>query len=218
VALKVIEKRAVSMNKKLFLRVRREISNLKRIRHSNVVQIYESFETKSQFVIAMEYLPNGELFDYVWKRQGLEEAEAKELFTQIAEGVHYCHMNSIVHRDLKLENILLDSNQQPKLADFGFSKEVEHDRFLETYCGSPLYASPEMILGRPYFGSECDIWSLGVILYTMLTATMPFDDRNIPMFLSCVEKGIYPEPADVSESECCLVLTCFSSFSYSMEA
>lgn len=88
-----------------------------------------------------------------------------------------------------------------QLADFGFSKEVEHDRFLETYCGSPLYASPEMILGRPYFGSECDVWSLGVILYTMLTATMPFDDRNIPTFLSCIEKGIYPEPADVSESE-----------------
>ena len=88
-----------------------------------------------------------------------------------------------------------------QLADFGFSKEVDHDDFLDTYCGSPLYASPEMILGRPYFGSECDVWSLGVILYTMLTATMPFDDRDVPSFLSCVEKGLYPEPTGVSESE-----------------
>lgn len=94
----------------------------------------------------------------------------------------------------------------PQLADFGFSKEVDHEDFLETYCGSPLYASPEMILGRPYFGSECDVWSLGVILYTMLTATMPFDDRNIPSFLSCVENGIYPEPTEVSESKFALSL------------
>ena len=102
-----------------------------------------------------------------------------------------------------------------QIADFGFSKEVEQDRFLETYCGSPLYASPEMILGRPYFGSECDVWSLGVILYTMLTATMPFDDRNIPTFLACIEKGIYPEPADVSESKYVMSDTFSSSFSYS---
>ena len=126
--MKVIEKRAVSTSKKLFLRVRREISNLKKLRHSNVVEIYEStyiaqlarmqtaslalitkvslvqrlrfsvfrsgFETRSQFVIAMEYLPNGELFDYVWKRQGLGETEARELFRQIVEGVNCCHMVS----------------------------------------------------------------------------------------------------------------------------
>lgn len=103
-----------------------------------------------------------------------------------------------------------------QIADFGFSKEVEQDRFLDTYCGSPLYASPEMILGRPYFGSECDVWSLGVILYTMLTATMPFDDRNIPTFLTCIEKGIYPEPAHVSDSKYIVSDTFSSSFSYSV--
>lgn len=95
-----------------------------------------------------------------------------------------------------------------QLADFGFSKEIRPNEILFKHCGSPLYASPEMILGRPYFGPECDVWSLGVALYAMLTATMPFDDRNFVTFMKKLEKGEYPEPAGVSESKRINLLLC----------
>lgn len=105
-----------------------------------------------------------------------------------------------MHRDLKLENILLDKDCRPKLADFGFSREISPNSTLSTYCGSPLYASPEMIFAKPYRGPECDVWSLGVIFYCMLTANMPFDDSNPTKFLQVIQKGHYTPPASASES------------------
>lgn len=86
-----------------------------------------------------------------------------------------------------------------QIADFGLSKDTHSEPMIATYCGSPLYTSPEIILKRPYLGPECDVWSLGVILYTMLTATMPFDDSNFPKFMHQVEIGEYPEPLGVSD-------------------
>lgn len=86
-----------------------------------------------------------------------------------------------------------------QLVDFGFSKEAHSEEMLATYCGSALYASPEMVLCKPYLGPECDVWSLGVILYTLLTATMPFDDSNFTKFAACLEKGEYPEPPETTE-------------------
>ena len=147
----------------------------------------------------MEYLSGGELFDYVLDRCGLSDEKARDIFTQIVKAAQHCHENSVIHRDLKLENILLNQDEQPKLVDFGFSKETHLEEMLATYCGSALYASPEMVLCKPYLGPECDIWSLGVILYTLLTATMPFDDSNFTKFASCLEKGEYPEPPGTTE-------------------
>lgn len=96
---------------------------------------------------------------------------------------------------------MLSRDNKPKLVDFGFSKQIHSNPMLATYCGSTLYASPEMIFGKAYRGPECDIWSLGVILFCMLTACMPFDDQNWGQFVTCIDRSDYPEPENVSESK-----------------
>ncbi|PIO29909.1 hypothetical protein AB205_0131770, partial [Aquarana catesbeiana] len=116
------------------------------------------FENSSKIVIVMEYASQGDLYDYISERQRLSDQEARRFFRQIVSAVQYCHANGIVHRDLKLENILLDENKNVKIADFGLSNIYHSDRYLQTYCGSPLYASPEIVNGRPYIGPEVRLY------------------------------------------------------------
>lgn len=199
VALKMINKKELT-NSKNVERLRREIKNMQTLGdHKNIISIIETFQTSEHYVIAMEYLPGGELFDYVLERDGLSEAAAKGIFRELAEAVQHCHTNGVTHRDLKLENILLDSKNCPKIADFGLSKEAHKCPIFATYCGSPLYTAPEILHGRKYMGPECDVWSMGVILYTMLTATMPFDDTNFPKFMKKIDRGEYSQPSGVSD-------------------
>uniref|UniRef100_A0A3B4G774 non-specific serine/threonine protein kinase n=1 Tax=Pundamilia nyererei TaxID=303518 RepID=A0A3B4G774_9CICH len=104
--------------------------------------------------IVMEYASRGELYDYIQERRRLPETETRSIFRQITSAVHYCHKNGVVHRDLKLENILLDQDLNVKLADFGLSNNFHKGTLLQTYCGSPLYAAPEIVKGLPYQGPE----------------------------------------------------------------
>ena len=110
----------------------------------------------------------------------LPENEARRFFQQIISGLEYCHKHNVVHRDLKPENLLLDENNNIKIADFGLANFLNDGCFLDTSCGSPNYAAPEVISGRMYAGPEVDIWSSGVILYALLCGRLPFDDENIP--------------------------------------
>lgn len=158
----------------------REIHHHRRMHHQNVLQLYEVIQSESCIWMVTELCANGELYDYVVDHGCLSEAKAKELFGQMCLAVSYIHSHGIVHRDLKLENILLDSNNQIKLSDFGFTREFEPHQLLRTRCGTTAYAAPEMLAGKPYQGPEVDIWSLGVILFVLVCGYLPFDDDNEP--------------------------------------
>lgn len=139
-----------------------------------------------------------ELFDYIVQKGRMPENEARRFFQQIISAVEYCHKHKIVHRDLKPENLLLDDNQNVKIADFGLSNIMTDGNFLKTSCGSPNYAAPEVISGKLYAGPEVDVWSCGVILYVMLCGRLPFDDEFIPNLFKKISGGVYTIPADLS--------------------
>lgn len=157
----------------------REIHILKIVRHPNIVQLYEIIETSKQLFLIMEYASGGELFEYIVKKRRLQDSEACRFFHQILAGIEYLHKIKVCHRDLKPENLLLDENMNIKIVDFGLSNTYKQEKdTLKTACGSPCYASPEMIAGKRYHGLDTDLWSLGVILYAMTVGYLPFEDSD----------------------------------------
>lgn len=198
VAIKYIKKTKIQDHHDLN-RIRREIKIMSSLRHPHVVNINEVFENKDRIILVMDCADGGELYDYI-NNNHLTERDARRIFRQIVSAIHYCHQNGIVHRDLKLENILLDNENNAKIADFGLSNYFSHNDMLKTYCGSPLYASPEIVNGQPYHGPEVDCWSLGVVLYTLVYGTMPFDGTNFKKLRNQISNGDYFEPANPSEA------------------
>uniref|UniRef100_A0A069DXK0 Putative serine/threonine protein kinase n=1 Tax=Panstrongylus megistus TaxID=65343 RepID=A0A069DXK0_9HEMI len=199
VAIKTIKKCKIETEADL-IRIRREIQIMSSLRHPYIIHIYEVFENRDKMVLVMEYAAGGELYDYLSKQKVLEEGEARRIFRQIAMAVYYCHKHQICHRDLKLENILLDEKGNAKIADFGLSNVFDSNRLLSTFCGSPLYASPEIVKGVPYRGPEVDCWSLGVLLYTLVYGAMPFDGSNFKRLVRQISAGEYFEPKTPSSA------------------
>ncbi|XP_028049222.1 uncharacterized protein LOC105836154 [Monomorium pharaonis] len=193
VAIKTIKKCKIETEADL-IRIRREIQIMSSVQHPNIIHIYEVFENREKMVLVMEYAAGGELYDYLSERKVLSEHEARRIFRQIATAVFYCHKHKICHRDLKLENILLDQIGNAKIADFGLSNVFDEQRLLNTFCGSPLYASPEIVKGTPYHGPEVDCWSLGVLLYTLVYGAMPFDGSNFKRLVKQISQSDYFEP------------------------
>lgn len=177
VAVKIINKNA--MNKNLQEKLTREISILKATNHPNIIKLLEIIENQDVLCLVTEYASGGEIFDYLVANGRMREREARIKFRQLISAIQYCHAKRIVHRDLKAENILLDCNLNVKVADFGFANTFKSDQKLSTFCGSPPYAAPELFLGINYYGPGVDIWSLGVILFTLVIGHLPFDAGDL---------------------------------------
>ena len=194
-----------SINKQYLLdegsrrKVMQEVYILKKIRHWNVVQFYETFETEKYILLVMELWGGGDLLNYVRKRRRLKEDLAKYFFKQIIEGLHHIHHKNIVHRDIKLDNILLDHNGNVKICDFGVSKLVKPGEKMMEQWGTPAYIAPEILLDRGYKGFGVDVWSAGVVLYSMLYGTVPFKGNNMNELHKLIVKGNVTYKEDVSE-------------------
>ncbi|OJJ45603.1 hypothetical protein ASPZODRAFT_489153 [Penicilliopsis zonata CBS 506.65] len=210
VAIKLIRRESLGSNPGRLPKIYREISILRDLAHPNIVRLHEMVETERHIGIIMEYASGGELFDHILNNRYLKDHAARRLFAQLVSGVGYLHKKGIVHRDLKLENLLLDRNRNIIITDFGFAntfdpadeleEEIEYNLtnkefvkrmqldktnsqglrrgdLMQTSCGSPCYAAPELVVSDSlYTGRKVDVWSCGVILYAMLAGYLPFDD------------------------------------------
>ncbi|XP_047653231.1 MAP/microtubule affinity-regulating kinase 3 isoform X10 [Phacochoerus africanus] len=181
VAIKIIDK--TQLNPTSLQKLFREVRIMKILNHPNIVKLFEVIETDKTLYLIMEYASGGEVFDYLVAHGRMKEKEARAKFRQIVSAVQYCHQKRVVHRDLKAENLLLDADMNIKIADFGFSNEFALGGKLDTFCGSPPYAAPELFQGKKYDGPEVDVWSLGVILYTLVSGSLPFDGQNLKQIM-----------------------------------
>ncbi|KAL8258842.1 hypothetical protein R6Q59_026795 [Mikania micrantha] len=196
VAVKVINKHKISHNAHLISNVKREIDIMRRLRHPNIVKLYEVMATKTKIYFVMEFVKGGELFAKVAKGR-LSESHSRKYFQQLISAIGYCHSRGVYHRDLKPENLLIDENGDLKVSDFGLSAvtgQIRADGLLHTLCGTPSYVAPEILTKRGYDGAKADIWSCGIILFVMNAAYLPFNDSNLMMMYKKIYKGEYRCP------------------------
>nr|XP_057905618.1 serine/threonine-protein kinase BRSK2-like isoform X3 [Doryrhamphus excisus] len=192
VAIKIVNREKLSES--VLMKVEREIAILKLIEHPHVLKLHDVYENNKYLYLVLEHVSGGELFDYLVKKGRLTPKEARKFFRQIISALDFCHSYSICHRDLKPENLLLDEKNNIRIADFGMASLQVGDSLLETSCGSPHYACPEVIRGEKYDGRRADVWSCGVILFALLVGALPFDHDNLRQLLEKVKSGVFHMP------------------------
>ena len=177
-----------------------EIRINQQMHHPGIVGLVDILKDTLNYYVIMEFCPNGELFQYIVDHGRLTEDEAKPKIRQILEALQYIQSMNVAHRDLKPENILLDQYGQLKISDFGLSRFLDSNGLVNTPCGSPCYASPECISGKPYDGKTTDVWSCGVILYAMVTGQLPWTKRNQNQLFEQIRHGEYTIPSYISHT------------------
>ncbi|KAL1560338.1 CBL-interacting serine/threonine-protein kinase 12 [Salvia divinorum] len=195
VAIKVIDKEKI-LKVGLTANVKREISILRRVRHPNIVQLFEVMATKTKIYFVMEYVKGGELFSKVAKGR-LKEDVGRKYFQQLISAVAFCHARGVYHRDLKPENVLLDEEGNLKVSDFGLSaisEQINQDGLFHTFCGTPAYVAPEVLARKGYNGEKVDIWSCGVVLFVLMSGYLPFHDKNVMAMYKRIYKGDFSCP------------------------
>ncbi|KAJ2132429.1 hypothetical protein IW136_005098 [Coemansia sp. RSA 678] len=191
--------RLEGQNEKRLASYRNEVNNLALLNNPHISRLYDAVQTEKYAMLITEYAGRGDMLNYSREQGRMNEDEARRLFRQMISGVDYLHQNCIVHRNLKLENIMLDLDRNVKIIGFGHSSMFEWGKLLNTYCGSPFTCSPEMINGVEYTGPEVDIWSLGVVLYYMLTGKTPFQGEMLQDVYTKILKAEYNEPDFLSQ-------------------
>ncbi|KRY12520.1 5'-AMP-activated protein kinase catalytic subunit alpha-2 [Trichinella patagoniensis] len=186
-------------------KARREIENLRLLCHPHIVKLYEVHALPFDIVMIMEYVSGGDMCQYLCQHGKLAEHEARRLFQQLISAVDYCHRHKVVHRDLKLENLLLDSKKNIKLTDFGLSNYIKDGVLLKTNCGSLIYAAPELLHRQYYAGPEVDIWSCGIVLYVLLCGYFPFEDDRMMALCKKITTGVFKIPKYIGKSVSSLI-------------
>ena len=194
-----------SFNKKNFknerakTKINHEINLMKNLRHSSVVKLLDTFETKNYILIIMENISGGDLLSFIKKRTKLNEKICKFIFKQLLQAIKFIHSKNIIHRDIKLDNILIDLNNNIKLCDLGVGKLIHEGEILTDQCGTPAYIAPEILENKGYEGPPVDIWSSGVVLYAMLSGTVPFKANNLNDLQTMIMSGSFKEIPDISK-------------------
>lgn len=200
VAMKIINRRSAPKDfKEKFLP--RELKCMKSVNHQFIIKLFEIIEFEQKVYIVMEHAGHGDLLEYIKLRGSIPEDRCRIMFRQLLEAMIYLHGVNIAHRDLKCENLLLDYQNNIKVSDFGFARYFEEPGISKTFCGSAAYAAPEILQGIPYYIPLHDVWAMGIILYIMICASMPYDDSNVKkMIRDQLEKKVsFPKSKPVSK-------------------
>lgn len=176
-----------------------EVNILERFNHPNVIKLFETFESDKFILLVLEMCAGGDLLNYVRKRRKLKENIAKILFKQIIEALSYIHKRKVIHRDIKLDNIMLDGKGNVKIGDFGVSRIVKSGEIMREQCGTPAYIAPEILKGKGYTGFSPDIWSAGIVLYSMLYGSVPFKANDMNELHLLILRGKFVLKEDISE-------------------
>jgi len=193
VAVKTYEKAKIK-DPNAMKRIKQEIALMEKLDHPLVSRFFETIESKARIHLVMEFLGEGNLCTYIKEKRKLPEEEARQLFSQLCQGLEYMHAHDVVHRDIKLENVLFDEHRNAKLIDFGFSVQCKEPKKLKVFCGTPSYMAPEIVKRAEYRGKPVDMWGLGVVLFAMLSGCFPFSAKSYPELYKKILRGAFHFP------------------------